>query len=959
MNCQILQQGSTTMSVTRTGFGGSLAVAICSTVLLLAGDVTLAQNTVCPPLPLGAAFQVTSASPTITCLSGGGPQSETEGTCYTTNGGTCITDGPGNFQNNERCTIAVHRSITLAVHNLTLTSDDSFGILFQNGTSVSGLQTPLQLNTVEVNAGDILTWTAGQSGTQDGFVLCEALPCPAAHPEAFFNVSHADPVYRCVGGGGPTTDAEGTCFVTDNGNCFTDGPGRFDNNEECTISVLADTRLLAPQYALGTSNIFRVSGSSDLIRTEAALNSTLVRAGDTIVWTAGTRAEGFTICAAPPCQATPTPAYFTVVDASPDFRCNGGGGPSVPGEGTCYIHDSGRCVSKANGRTDSCTIQVHRDSTLAVFNLSQSSAFFNISDVQYSTPLSLNSLTVPSGGVIQWQSTTNVDGWTLCAAQPCDPTPFGAFFQVTHADPVFGCVGGGGPAVEALGTCFTTNGGLCFTDGPGDYGPNERCTIRTLRDTRLTVQSYDGQRNDYFTVGTSTTQLNTRDAVNNLLVPANTDIRWQSNGVTQGAGWIICASGACPPVSSNAKFAVTAASPRYLCDGGGGPDSASTGSCFVSPNGQCVTNGGGGPSVTCTVRILTDVFLGSTTFSVNQPQDFFSINGVPTTLSRSGAVAVSAGSNLTWASDISSSSTWTLCDVTSAPTAPTANPTVTPTAAPTARPSSPPTTADPTTSPTDLPTTSPTGAPSAQPTTTPTAAPSATPTALPTALPTTSPTLNPTAAVVAASSGGGFNILIVVVVLVVVILLLVGTVIAIKRRGRASEKRDAVQNYAYDPTFPTIQGFNTAMMRATSNVPGNEFGYVDVGEDEEPQDGSYETIEHEDAGAGAAYLAPVPLNDANNAGMYDARTLPPSLGGPAEPLYDDSMPPGSGSGVAVYATASQSPPQPMYDVAAAGGATHEGTHEDQQQNTTYDLAAPNTAGKGRMVMEADDPEEWS
>ena len=35
--------------------------------------------------------------------------------CSTTNGGTCITDGSGNYGNNERCTITADTAMTLTV----------------------------------------------------------------------------------------------------------------------------------------------------------------------------------------------------------------------------------------------------------------------------------------------------------------------------------------------------------------------------------------------------------------------------------------------------------------------------------------------------------------------------------------------------------------------------------------------------------------------------------------------------------------------------------------------------------------------------------------------------------------------------------------------------------------------------------------------------------------------------
>ena len=55
--------------------------------------------------------------------------------------------------------------------------------------------------------------------------------------------------------------------------------------------------------------------------------------------------------------------------------------------------------------------------------------------------------------------------------------------------------------VNGANFCEIVDGGRCVTDGPGNYGNNERCAVKALRPLFLTAVQYDvEQTHDYVTV---------------------------------------------------------------------------------------------------------------------------------------------------------------------------------------------------------------------------------------------------------------------------------------------------------------------------------------------------------------------------------------------------------------------------------------------------------------------------
>ena len=131
---------------------------------------------------------------------------------------------------------------------------------------------------------------------------------------------------------------------------------------------------------------------------------------------------------------------------------------------------------------------------------------------------------------------------------PCGADADGAWFRVTNAAPTMTC---SGATSEAEGTCFTINNGTCVTDGPGDYGNSERCTIEVLRAGFLAVygaysiescSDVTGTCSDYFTINSSSTQLNTASSLEGIALTSGTTIRWTSDTMFVGEGWTLCGS---------------------------------------------------------------------------------------------------------------------------------------------------------------------------------------------------------------------------------------------------------------------------------------------------------------------------------------------------------------------------------------------------------------------------------
>eukprot|EP00035_Acanthoeca_spectabilis_P013574 m.252859 g.252859 ORF g.252859 m.252859 type:complete len:1001 (-) comp15924_c0_seq2:2267-5269(-) len=381
----------------------------------------------CATQPQNASFQVTRSIPTLRCVGGDGPSTANEGTCFTTNGGSCITDGPGSYANGERCTISILRDTRLVVQFLTVEVNSDY---FTINQSLARLDTAAELDSVLLTAGSSLNWRSDPSTTRAGWRICASLPCGPRSANAVFEVTNAVPIHRCVGGGGPSTAAEGSCYTTNNGTCITDGPGNFQSNERCTIRLLQDTRLIVHNLQVQLNlDFFTVNQSLIRLDTVAELDSVLIYAGSTLSWTASAAHQfpGWEICGSPNCSPLSPTAYFEVSTASPTHHCVGGGGPMTETEGTCFTTADGACVTNGpmtnNTDIESCTIRVLRSTVLRVpsFNANPTTAFFTLNGATVSG-FALSAMHVQSGTTLTWSKQTAAGGEFLLCATTDSPT---------------------------------------------------------------------------------------------------------------------------------------------------------------------------------------------------------------------------------------------------------------------------------------------------------------------------------------------------------------------------------------------------------------------------------------------------------------------------------------------------------------------------------------------------------
>ena len=87
--------------------------------------------------------------------------------------------------------------------------------------------------------------------------------------------------------------------------------------------------------------------------------------------------------------------------------------------------------------------------------------------------------------------------------------------------------------------CEIVADGRCVTDGFGNYGNHESCTVKALQPLILTTVQYDIQsRNDYITVGGARYEYS---GPAQLKVAKGTELTWRSDGSSTNGGFKVCA----------------------------------------------------------------------------------------------------------------------------------------------------------------------------------------------------------------------------------------------------------------------------------------------------------------------------------------------------------------------------------------------------------------------------------
>ena len=114
-------------------------------------------------------------------LSQSGPltvaSSSPSGACIINSNG-CVTDGPGSYGNNERCTITTSVAVTLNSVG-TFATESGYDYLTIGGTRYQGASGP---SGVALPAGSSFTWTSDSSVANVGYVICATAAVAAGAP---------------------------------------------------------------------------------------------------------------------------------------------------------------------------------------------------------------------------------------------------------------------------------------------------------------------------------------------------------------------------------------------------------------------------------------------------------------------------------------------------------------------------------------------------------------------------------------------------------------------------------------------------------------------------------------------------------------------------------------------------------------------------------------------------------
>lgn len=111
--------------------------------------------------------------------------------------------------------------------------------------------------------------------------------------------------------------------------------------------------------------------------------------------------------------------------------------------------------------------------------------FFGGAACRYSGTVGPNGVTVAAGTTITWSSDASIanTGFTVCGVDLSRQ-----LFTVTSAVPT--------------SACYVTSGGTCVTDGVGNHGNNERCSISVLHNTFVSTTYFSTEGGfDHLTVG--------------------------------------------------------------------------------------------------------------------------------------------------------------------------------------------------------------------------------------------------------------------------------------------------------------------------------------------------------------------------------------------------------------------------------------------------------------------------
>lgn len=294
--------------------------------------------------------------------------------CQLTNGGSCVTDGPGRHGHRENCEIMA--MATLRVTATHFQTERGYDYLSIAGRRYSGTSVRDGPSNVLMPSGSSISWRSDGSVSLEGFTLCATAIVPPSPPAPPLpptpprlppasptppSLPPLPPAYWIV------TSGTQHCQVTSSGTagngmtCVTDGPGNYQNRESCTIRATAtmmltavsfDTESCCDHFSIGNmryagrtgpSNVMVTAGSLLSWRTDGSVTrSGFVICGDVITPSPPPAPPQLPLPPSPP-PATPSPPGSPAVV----FTFDGGLEPGWLSRG--WIRRSGRTPSFGTG----------------------------------------------------------------------------------------------------------------------------------------------------------------------------------------------------------------------------------------------------------------------------------------------------------------------------------------------------------------------------------------------------------------------------------------------------------------------------------------------------------------------------------------------------------------------------------------------------------------------------------
>ena len=259
--------------------------------------------------------------------------------CEVSADGLCITDGPGNYGNAERCEVRAEGAMFLNV--AAFNTESNFDYITIGTDRYSGTVGPVG---IQLGSGDTVSWYSDGSAVRSGFTICatQAPPAPPSPPPSPPLPPSSPPLPPQQPRTWTILSGSAYCEVSADGLCITDGPGNYGNAERC--EVRAEGAMFLNVAAFNTeSNFDYITIGTDRYSGTVGPVGIQLGSGDTVSWYSDSSAvrSGFTICATgapPPAPPSPPPSPPLPPHQPPRWTV-------VDGSAYCSVSPDGLCVS--------------------------------------------------------------------------------------------------------------------------------------------------------------------------------------------------------------------------------------------------------------------------------------------------------------------------------------------------------------------------------------------------------------------------------------------------------------------------------------------------------------------------------------------------------------------------------------------------------------------------------------